>query len=350
MQTITVRASREYDVFIGKDILSQAGKLTAERIAGRKAAIISDTNVWPIYGNLVAESFEAADFRVDHYQIQPGEESKNLSTYAQLLDFLVQKQVGRDDVIVALGGGVVGDLAGFAAATYLRGVAYIQLPTSLLAMVDSSVGGKTAVNLPGGKNLAGAFYQPSMVLCDTKTLDTLPEENFREGCAEVIKYAILYDEALFDHLMQHKLAFDRDAVIGRCIALKSNVVAQDEFDRGQRKLLNLGHTFGHAIEYLHNFEISHGNAVAVGITLAAKAAHHMGICTIASTAQILEILQKFDLPVETEYSAFELCSAAVADKKRTGNKVDLILPVAIGNCQIAPTSFEDLQSIMEAVI
>ncbi len=350
MQTITVRASREYDVIIGKNILSQAGKFTAERISGRKVAIISDTNVWPIYGNFVAESFEAADFRVDHYQIQAGEESKNLSTYGQILDFLVQKQIGREDVIVAVGGGVVGDLTGFAAATYLRGIAYIQLPTSLLAMVDSSVGGKTALNLPGGKNLVGAFYQPSMVLCDTNTLDTLPEENFREGCAEVIKYAILYDEALFDHLMQYKLEFDRDAVIGRCIELKSNVVAQDEFDRGRRKLLNLGHTFGHAIEYLHNFHISHGNAVAIGIALAAKAAQHMGMCTNYTTAKILQILQDFDLPVMADYSAFELCSAAVSDKKRNGNKVDLILPAAIGNCQITPMSFENLQSIMEVVL
>lgn len=350
MQTITIHTSRQYDVIIGRNILSQAGKLTMERIAGRKAAIISDANVWPVYGKLVAESFEAADFRVDHFQIQAGEENKNLTTYAQILDFLVQKQISREDVIVALGGGVVGDLAGFVAATYLRGVAYIQLPTSLLAMVDSSVGGKTAVNLPGGKNLVGVFYQPSLVLCDTMTLDTLPEDNFREGCAEIIKYAILYDESLFNHLMQHKLAFDRDAVIGRCISLKGNVVTQDEFDRGQRKCLNLGHTFGHAIEHLHNFQISHGNAVAIGIALAAKAAHHKDICTIDTTAQILQVLQAFDLPVATDCSARALCRAAMYDKKRNGDKIDLILPTTIGNCQIIPTTFDNLLSIMEAVI
>ena len=350
MQTITVLASKRYDIIIGENILSQVGKLTAERIAGRKAAIISDTNVWPIYGTLVTESFHAASFQVDHYLIQAGEESKNLSTYAQILDFLVQKKISREDVIVALGGGVVGDLTGFAAATYLRGVAYIQLPTSLLAMVDSSVGGKTAINLPGGKNLAGAFYQPSMVLCDVKTLDTLPEENFREGCAEVIKTAILYDEALFDHLMQHNLAFDRNSVIGRCIELKSQVIMQDEFDIGKRKFLNLGHTFGHAIEYLHNFQISHGNAVAIGIALAVKTAHHIGMCSTDTVDKILQILREFDLPVTVDYSAFELCSAAVSDKKRSGDKVDLILPAAIGNCQITPLSFDNLQSIMKVVL
>lgn len=350
MQTIPIQASRPYNVIIGSNILSQAATLTAERISGRKAAIISDSNVWPIYGKKVTQSFKESGFKVEFLQIQAGEESKNLNSYGEILNFLVQHQLTRDDVIIALGGGVVGDLAGYAAATYLRGVAYIQLPTSLLAMVDSSVGGKTAVNLPGGKNLVGAFYQPKLVLCDTQVLDTLPGEIFRDGCAEVIKYAILYDDTLFEHLLEHKLAFDRNAVIKRCIELKSNVIAQDEFDRGQRKLLNLGHTFGHAIERLQNYQISHGHAVAIGISLAAKTAYHMGLCNDTTAEKIQQILQKFDLPIATNYSAAELFDAILTDKKRSGDTIDLILPAAIGHSQIVPTSLDNLQSIIEVLL
>lgn len=348
MQTITVRASAQYDVLIGNNFLSLLGEHAAKLISGRNAVIISDTNVWPLHGEKVAESLRASNFQVDSFVIPAGEASKNLDTYAKILEFLVHKQLCRNDLIIALGGGVVGDLAGFAASTYLRGIAYIQLPTSLLAMVDSSVGGKTAINLPDGKNLAGTFYQPRLVLCDTSTLDTLPDRIFKEGCAEVIKYSILYDKELFSHLLQNGLFFDRSAVISKCIELKGLVVAQDEYDMGARKLLNLGHTFGHAIEHIHNYRLSHGYAVAIGIAIAARAASRLGICAEDAKEQVLEILNRFHLPVSTEFSAQQLFSAAISDKKRTSDTVDLILPESIGSCKVVPTPLNELQSIIEA--
>lgn len=348
MQTITVRASAQYDVLIGNNFLSLLGEHAAKLISGRNAVIISDTNVWPLHGEKVAESLRASNFQVDSFVIPAGEVSKNLETYAKILEFLVHKQLCRNDVIIALGGGVVGDLTGFAASTYLRGISYIQLPTSLLAMVDSSVGGKTGINLPSGKNLAGTFYQPRLVLCDTSTLDTLPENQFIEGCAEVIKYSILYDKELFSHLLQNGLFFDRNAVISKCIELKSMVVAQDEYDIGARKLLNLGHTFGHAIEHIYNYQLSHGYAVAIGIAIAARAASRLGICAEDAKEQILEILNRFHLPVGTELSSQQLFSAAISDKKRTSDTVDLILPESIGSCKVVPTPLNELQSIIEA--
>ena len=240
-----------------------------------------------------------------------------------------------------LGGGVVGDLAGFAAATYLRGIPYIQMPTTLLAMVDSSVGGKTGIDLEQGKNLVGAFYQPTVVLCDTDTLDTLPENIFRVGCAEVIKYSILFDKELFAHLEDRGIAFDREAVIARCVELKKIAVEADEFDQGQRMLLNLGHTIGHAIEKYSNYTISHGQAVSIGMAIVCRS------CECSDTNRILALLAKFDLPIATVYSAEDLEKSAVSDKKRSGKLVNLIIPGSIGNCAIVSTDTEKLKAFIE---
>ena len=248
----------------------------------------------------------------------------------------------RSDHLVALGGGVVGDLTGFAAATYLRGIAYIQVPTTLLAMVDSSVGGKTAIDLPSGKNLAGAFCQPKLVLCDTDTLATLPEDIFRDGCAEVIKYGILYDPDLFAHLTEKGLAFDRKAVITRCVELKRDVVTQDEFDTGLRMKLNLGHTVGHGIEAISNFSLSHGKAVAIGMAIVSRASR------CPDGQKILACLERFGLPTTTDYAPADIYRCALSDKKRSVATVSLILPRAIGSCAIVPTPIADLKSFIEA--
>ena len=248
MNTVMIRASKTYEVQIGSGLLPEIGEKARQLVNSKKAAIISDSNVWPIYGKTAVASLENAGFLVQHYVFPAGESSKNGETFLAILNFLAESKFTRSDLLIALGGGVVGDITGFAAATFLRGVSYIQVPTTLLSMVDSSVGGKTAIDLPAGKNLAGAFYQPILVLCDIDALSTLPDQIFQEGCAEVIKYGILYDTELFDHLDQMGLAFDRESVITRCIQLKRDVVADDEFDRGARQMLNLGHTVGHGIE------------------------------------------------------------------------------------------------------
>jgi len=348
MKTVTVRASKSYQVRIGSNLYETLGATACQMVNAKKAAIISDSNVWPLYGTAVTASLEAAGFQVQHYVFPGGESSKNGNTYLSILNFLAENHLTRSDLMIALGGGVVGDITGFAAATYLRGISYIQIPTTLLSMVDSSVGGKTAIDLPAGKNLAGAFYQPILVLCDITALETLPKAVFCEGCAEVIKYGILYDPELFEHLKEHGLDFDRESVITRCIELKRDVVAEDEFDRGARQKLNLGHTIGHGIEAASDFALSHGASVAIGTAIVAKAAEKHGICTQATADVILSVLTDFQLPVTTEIGSDVIYHNALSDKKRSGNSVNLIVPEAIGQCMIKTVTLDEMKSFIEA--
>ena len=348
MKTITVNASRRYDVHIGSGLLHQLGQYTKSLTKASKVCIVSDSNVFPLHGSQAVNSLKNAGFDVIDFVFPAGEESKNGYVYLELLNFLAQNQITRADCLIALGGGVVGDLTGFAAATFLRGIPFIQVPTTLLAAVDSSVGGKTAIDLPAGKNLCGAFYQPSLVLCDTDTLNTLPEDIFRDGCAEVIKYGILYNEELFDSLCKTGVAFDREAIIARCVELKRNVVMEDEFDTGARMKLNLGHTLGHGVEAQSHFTISHGKAVAIGMAIVARAAESEGICTAETKDRILSAIKIFGLPTDTDYDADCLLSCALSDKKRAGGTVNLIIPVAIGDCRIVPTPVTQLKSFIEA--
>ena len=348
MNTICIQASKQYQVHIGQGLLKKSGSYIAELFAPGKAAIISDCNVFPLYGQCLTESLQKAGFTVFTYTFPAGEEQKTPQTYCSILNFLAENTFTRSDIIIALGGGVTGDMAGFAAATFLRGIAYVQIPTSLLAMVDSSVGGKTAIDLPTGKNLVGAFYQPSMVLCDLDVLNTLPEGIFRDGCAEIIKYGVLYDRSLFDHLVNNGLLFDREYVIARCISLKGEVVNSDEFDTGARQKLNLGHTIGHGIEAQSHYTVSHGQAVAAGMAIIAKAAWNCGICKQNVYTQICDILDKFSLPKSTDYSAEDLYLSALSDKKRSGETVNLIVPLEIGHCTIEKIPATAVKSFIEA--
>ena len=348
MKTITVSASRTYDIRIGHGLLAALGEAVRGLGKVEKVFLVSDTQVYPLYGGAAEASLKAAGYSVSSFVFPAGEESKNGETFLKLLNALAQAGLSRSDLLVALGGGVVGDLAGFAAACYLRGIRFIQIPTTLLAAVDSSVGGKTAIDLPSGKNLAGAFYQPSLVLCDLNTLDTLPEDIFRDGCAEVIKYGVLYDPELFSQLETSGLDFDREAVIARCVALKRDVVMEDEKDTGSRMKLNLGHTFGHAVEAHSRFTLSHGKSVAIGLAIIARASASMGICSEADAARIVSVLKAFGLPVQTQYTAEALLPYLLSDKKRSGGTVNLILPEAIGRCIVSPTPVSQLQSILQA--
>lgn len=348
MTIVTVNASKQYDIKIGPNLLPAIGAEASALGKASKVCIISDDTVFPIYGNVVRNSLEEAGFEVSSYVFPAGEESKNAANYLKLLNTLAERQLTRTDLIVALGGGVVGDLAGFAAATFLRGIRFIQIPTTLLAMVDSSVGGKTAIDLPAGKNLCGAFCQPSLVLCDTDVLNTLPTDIFRDGCAEVIKYGVLYDPALLCHLNQHGLEFNRENVIRRCVEWKRDVVMEDEFDTGSRMKLNLGHTIGHGVEARSNFGLSHGKSVAIGMAIVFRAAVKTGMCSSEACYDLLSILDRFGLPVSTEYTAEELYHYTLSDKKRSGSTVKLIVPRSIGNCDIVPMPVAELQSFIEA--
>lgn len=349
MKTVTVNASKSYTIHIGSGLLGQLGGLAGEVIKPCRICIVSDSNVAPLYLEQAKTSLAASGFGpVFSFVFPAGEAQKNGQTYLELLNFLAENQLTRSDCIVALGGGVVGDLTGFAASTYLRGIPYIQVPTTLLAAVDSSVGGKTAIDLPAGKNLAGAFYQPALVVCDTDTLQSLPEDIFRDGCAEVIKYAILYSPELFSHLWEHAMSFHREEVIAQCVALKRDVVAEDEFDRGARQKLNLGHTIGHGVEAQSNFTVSHGTAVAIGMAIVSRAGCQLGICDCDTKDRILAILDKFALPTTSNFTAKSLYHSALSDKKRNGDTVNLIIPERIGFCRIENISVNNLKFFIEA--
>lgn len=348
MNIVTVNASKKYDIKIGSGLLQSIG---AEAKALRKAAkvcIVSDSNVFPLFSDVVITSLREAGLDVSTFVFPAGEESKNAETYLTLVNELAQQKLTRSDLIVALGGGVVGDMAGFAAATFLRGIRFIQVPTTLLAMVDSSVGGKTAIDLPAGKNLCGAFCQPSLVLCDMDVLNTLPEDIFQDGCAEVIKYGVLYDPALFAHLQETGLSFDRENVIRRCVELKRDVVMEDEFDTGARMKLNLGHTIGHGVEARSNFNLSHGKSVAIGMAIVSRAAVKQGLFDADSCEALISLLRQFGLPVSTEYPVEDIYNYTLSDKKRSGGTVRLIVPQTIGCCEIVPTPVETLRSFIEA--
>lgn len=348
MKTVTVNASKTYDIIIGSGILETIGSRVQALGGAEKVCIVSESTVFPLYGEDVKSSLQDAGFQVEAFVFPAGEASKNGQTFLALLNFLAEKKLTRSDMIVALGGGVVGDLAGFAAASFLRGIRFVQIPTTLLAAVDSSVGGKTAIDLPAGKNLAGAFCQPSLVLCDTDTLLSLPEDIFRDGSAEVIKYGILYDPKLFVHLEEKGLSFDRETVITRCVELKRDVVAEDEFDIGLRMKLNLGHTIGHGVEALSRFSLSHGKAVAIGMAIIARATTSFGMLSQPDCQRILEVLEVFGLPTYTEYNADSLFAYTLSDKKRAGGTVKLIVPRTIGQCDILPVPVAELKNWIQA--
>ena len=334
MIRIPVEASRSYEVRIERGLLDRVGEEVRAATRAETAVLVAGDNVWLEYGERVWNSLREAGLCAFPFIVKPGEGSKTLETYGRLLNTLAERQLTRSDVLIALGGGVTGDLTGFAAATYQRGINFVQVPTTLLAMVDSSVGGKTAVNLPGGKNQAGAFWQPAAVLCDPDTLRTLPEEEYRCGSAEVLKYGVLGNAAFFEELLRTPIREQEEHVIETCVTMKRDIVREDEFDRGRRQLLNLGHSFGHAVEACSGFTVLHGQAVAVGMALIARAAAAKDFCTAETRDAIVEGLKRQALPTETDYPAAELAAAVCADKKRTGSTMHLVVPRELGRCEV----------------
>ena len=291
-------------------------------------------------------SLKSAGFVVSRHVIPNGEVSKNIENYIKILGFLSDNKLSRSDTLFALGGGMVGDIAGFAASTYLRGIRFVQIPTTLLAMVDSSVGGKTAVNLDSGKNQAGTFFQPDLVVCDPELLSSLPDDIFRDGCAEVVKYGVIADRRLFD-MLKVPLGPQLEEVIERCLTIKSRLVYEDELDTGPRQLLNFGHTFGHAVEKCSGYAVTHGKAVAIGMVMAAHIAEKMGICSSDCCRKIENMLTSFELPHKTGLSGTELLNAIISDKKRSLEEITLVLPEEIGSCVLKKTPVKDLGSVME---
>lgn len=342
MRCVQVHASRDYDILIGRGLIGQAGQYAAKAVKSCAAALITDDIVDALYGDIVEKSLSEAGFTVHKFVFPNGEQSKNLHVLGDILEYMAEEKITRGDIVVALGGGVTGDMAGFAAAVYARGIRFIQIPTTLLAAVDSSVGGKTAVDLKAAKNMAGAFCQPSLVLIDCDVLEKLSAELIGDGAAEIIKYGVLADAELFEqmrcgHLMEHL-----EEIVEKCVTIKRDVVAEDEFDTGRRQTLNLGHTLGHAVEKNSDFTLTHGKGVAIGMTLIARAAWKKGFTETDLTPAIVEAAHAYGLPTETDDPAEQLVSAALVDKKRRGSEITLVVPRKIGQCDLVKVPVSEL--------
>jgi len=331
---------RAYDVRIGSGLLEQSGTLMARTLHPARVLLVTDDNVAKYgYASLAQQSFEAQGIACSAFVFPAGEASKSLYTYEKILEACTAFSLYSNDALIALGGGVTGDLTGFAAATYRRGIPFVQIPTTLLAAVDSSVGGKTGVNLPAGKNLVGAFWQPRLVITDIDTFKTLPPEEYANGMAECLKHGLLFDQALFASLENGGPV--GAAQIARNVELKRACVLADERDTGQRRLLNLGHTLGHAIEQASGYAIPHGAAVGLGMVMISKA-----FCP-AIVNRLCAALEKNHLPTRCEYSVQELFTALEQDKKRAGKDITIVVPLEIGRCELRTMPMAKLKQLLE---
>lgn len=348
MPKLTIEASKKYDMIIESGALEKLGELILSVEKPKKVCLVSDTTVYSLFGDIALDSLEDAGFDVNVIKMAPGEQTKSMSSLNRILEYLAEHEYTRSDCLVALGGGVIGDLTGFAAATYLRGIPFVQVPTTLLAAVDSSVGGKTAVNLKAGKNLAGAFWQPSLVVFDMDTILELPENRFKEGIAEIVKSAVIGDAGLFDYLMTvdnpRILDFVETCVIAS-VKVKSRFVHADERDLGPRKLLNFGHTMAHGIEKISDYRISHGQAVAMGMLAMARAAAKKGWSNKDCTLPIGQVLRKYGIDPACDHDAAQLARAALNDKKRRGDTVTIVIPLEIGDAALMDIPVASLEEI-----
>ena len=327
--------------------LDSIGPAVREIVQGGSLMVVTDENVAPLYLNRCIQSLQNEGFDVYSFVIPPGEESKSGEMYLRLVNELASIPLTRADAMVALGGGVVGDLTGFAAATFLRGIKVIQVPTTLLAAVDSSVGGKTAINLPAGKNLAGAFHQPALIWCDSALLKTLPAEIYQDGMAEVIKYGVIADAALFGLLGDKDFSQSHaDEMIQRCVSIKRKFVEEDEHDTGVRQLLNFGHTIGHAVEIASGFSISHGLAVAKGMAFMAELSAKQGWCSEETKVRILNLLHLYEFDLTVNFEKEVLYDIMCKDKKRKGNFLDVVVVESIGTCRLQRMTTEELYTLL----
>lgn len=329
-----------YPIIIEKGSIKNIGKHLKDKFKGKKVSIISDNIVYGIYGDSIKKGLEADGYTAKAIVIPAGEKSKSFSILPSIYNELLEFKLTRTDIILALGGGVVGDLAGFVASTYLRGVPFLQVPTTLLAQVDSSVGGKVGVDLEKGKNLVGSFYHPKLVIIDPEVLNTLSDRIFKDGLAEVIKYGCIKDKDLFYKLKGYKdkkaLIEDIEEIIYNCCDIKRKVVEEDEKDTGERMLLNFGHTLGHAIEQYYKYErYTHGEGVAIGMYQIMKSAYSKGLVAEGVAEEIKDILIKYDLPYSLDGENIdELINVIKLDKKNINNSLSLILLKEIGESYI----------------
>lgn len=347
MSVISVRSPRQYDITVENGILPRCGELIRKAVKGSSCLIITDSNVGPLYLETVKASIEAEGIAVSAFTFPAGEENKTFKTVETMLGAMCEAGLTRSDFTVALGGGVCGDLAGFASAVYQRGIDYIGIPTTLLSQIDSSVGGKTGCDLSYGKNLAGSFHAPRAVIIDPLCLNTLPPKFFSDGLSEAIKYGVIKSEKLFERLMNENAKDFLNELIEECVSIKRDVTENDFFENGERMLLNYGHTIGHAIEKYYNYrDITHGEAVGIGMVIMAVAAENRGECEPGTAKRITSCLHKYNLPATTGIDIEKLCVNALNDKKRRGKDIKIVLPEKIGTCFIKQMPADSLAAYL----
>lgn len=343
---------KEYNIFIERNILEDIGKIIKSIIPCKKAAVVTDKNVSKLYGKIVLESLISSGYEANIIELPAGEGSKSLEMLDFIYENLVSSNMNRDGVLIALGGGVVGDITGFAAATFLRGIKFIQIPTTIISQVDSSIGGKVAVNLKSGKNLVGNFYHPKAVIIDPNCLSTLPHKFYCDGLGEVIKYSLIKDENLFKKLNDYKnkeeLFENMESIIHTCCSIKKSLVEKDEFDRGDRMLLNFGHTIGHAVEKYYNYsKYTHGEAVAIGMYNITVISEKLGYSSKGCSEKIKDILKKYELPYEMkDIDSKILVDTIKSDKKVFDKGISLVFISDIGSSFIKNLPIDAIEKLL----
>lgn len=348
MDRITINGSTSYDVIIEHGILDRVGELLRDEIGGERALIVTDSNVAALYLNTVADSLRDAGYDIFSLTLAPGEQSKSIDNYVFLLNVLAEREFSGTDLIVALGGGMIGDITGFVGSTFKRGMKCVQIPTSLLAAVDASVGGKTAINTPSAKNQVGTIHNPSMVVCDPDLMSTLSDAALHEGYAEILKYGILTGSDIIDSLRAAVANGDYSDVIRRSIVIKRDIVEMDEEDLSFRQYLNLGHLVGHAIEASNDYAISHGQAVAEGLAIEARCAAMSGFIEMSSYLTITALLEEFNYDISKTYSFADLQPFLLRDKRLRNGCIQIIVPIRIGECIMRELDSVDLASYIRA--
>lgn len=347
MKTKTVSLGIQYSVIIGHDLIANLGSILRKVSDAKTIFIVSDDTVDTLYGCALESTLKSGGYTVHRSTFPHGEKSKNIFQLSEILEQMSELDIKRNDLVITFGGGVTGDLGGLAAALYMRGIAYVQVPTTLLSAVDASVGGKTAINLRNGKNMAGVFWQPKLVLCDCDIIGSLPNEIFCNGMSEVIKHGVIKDSLLLDMIEKNDVREVLLDVIEMNVKIKSAFVTNDEFDRGERQKLNFGHTFGHAIEKASNFTISHGHAVGIGMIFEAKLGEYLHLSDDRISSRIVTLLRKYSIFTRFEYNAKELIQFMRSDKKNDSNKITFIIPRKYGNCTIEKVDINTIERFVE---
>lgn len=350
MKTIDIKVSSPYQVIIGKKLLNDASSYLTPFINQRKVLIVTDENIQANhYLERLRDNIKPITEQVESLVIPSGEAQKNFGNVEKIIDLLASHHFSRNDLLIALGGGVIGDLVGFAASIYLRGIDYIQIPTTFLSAIDSSVGGKTAIDIAQGKNMAGAFHHPVVVLCDVDCFKSLPLHIFEDGCSELIKYAMIMNPELLKYLMERESPLgptdtDIEEIVSQCVQMKKAIVLEDEFDLGLRQLLNFGHTLGHAIEQLSHYEISHGRAVATGMLVFTHMAYSQGLIDDDLTGSLQKLLKAYHLlMIDITFSVEDILSTILNDKKRRGDLITIVLPEGFGHCELVEIKIDQFK-------